>query len=256
MKNILVPTDFSGYADFAIASAARFAHKVNGNVKLFHVVDEVHKIEIKADEQLKLIEESGIMDGIKYDLLFGSGDPIESIVSEPADLIIMGSHVVTGVKGFFTHTNAEKVAKQAVCPVITLKQFTDLSSIQTIVYPTDMKSEQSELIPEVKFLQELYQAKIHLVKVFQDTVANEKGVLSRLEAFALFHGLSNYEVHSLPGMDESEEIGDFAEKINADMILMATHERHGLEKLIGGFISGSLLKESLTAICTKVVDHG
>jgi nucleotide-binding universal stress UspA family protein len=253
MEDILVPTDFSGYADFAIASAAKLAAKTNAKITLLHVQTEDESTDMKAQEQIRLMDESGILKDVNYELKSVMGDPIEEIAEYPADIIVMGSRVVKGMKGFMSSTNTEKVAKRAGCPVFTLKHFVDLSKIETIVYPTDMRAEQDVFIPELKMLQKMYGSKIHLVKVYEDSVATEKSVKKRLREFANFHELTDYSIHGLPGMDEAQEIVHYAEEIDADLIAMATHERRGLERLIGGFISGSVLKHSRTSIFTKVV---
>ena len=254
MKQILVPTDFSGYADFAIASAAKLAYKTGGKITLLHVSDH-GQIEMNQQEQIKLMEKSGIMDGVDYELVEVEGNHIQEIVNYPADLIIMGSRVVNGVKGFFNSTNTEQVAKQASCPVLTVKHFVDLTALKTIVYPTDMRSEQEEFVPVLKSLQSMYDAEIHLVKVFEDNVVNEKQVEKRLREFAGFYDLKNYTIHCLPGLNEADEIVHYAESIDADIIAMATHERQGMERLIGGFISGGVMKHSRISIFTKVVGH-
>jgi nucleotide-binding universal stress UspA family protein len=254
MKRILIPTDFSSYSDFSITSSAKFAEKIGAKVTLLHVFNEKEQTKSKADEQVEMVRSSNIFGDTPFEFKMVEGDPIKAITKYPADYIIMGSRVVKGVHAFFHPTNSERVAKLAQCPVITLKNYKDLSDIKRIIFPTDMRAEQDLFIPEIKYLQELYGATIHLVKVYEDAIVKESQVTKRLRNFAEFHQLTNYRVHGVPGLNEAEEISNFALEINADLIALLTHERNKFERLIGGYVSGSLIRQSHVGIYSKVIN--
>lgn len=255
MKRILIPTDYSNLSDFAITSGAKFAEKIEAEVVLMHVICNESENRNQADEQIEMVRSSKIFGDVPYKVKISEGNPIAEIVNQQADFIIMGSHIEKGVNGFFHPTNSERVAKLANCPVITLKHYLDLSNVSHIVYPTDMRTEQKKFIPEIKFLQELYDAKLHLVKIFyDDNMIKESQIEKRLHVFAKHHDLKNYEVTALPGMNESKEIFKFAESIDADLIALLTHERNKFERWIGGYVSGSILRQSPVAIYSKVIN--
>jgi len=252
MKRILVPTDFSEVSESAIISSASFAKKFEGQITLLYVNDNTPVADARA--RLERIREEKIFEGIKVKVDIKDGDPIEEIVDYPADFIIIGGREVTGIKGFFTRTTAEKVAKQSDCPVITVKQSTDFSMINSIVFATDMRSEQLDLIPDVKEIQQRYKSHIHLVKVYGDTMISGKDVEKRLKNFAEFNKLIDYSVTAIKGSDEADEILRFARDLGSQMIIMATHDWKGIGKLLGGFISSEVLKESKIAVMTKSID--
>lgn len=252
MKKILVPIDFSDISYKAASTAATLAKKTGGEITFLHVFEDSENPEAKS--KLEAIQQEEYLKDIKTHIDIKSGDPIEEITSTDATIIIMAGRELKGIKGFFSHTTAEKVAKAATCPVITVKRHTDLSKIKSIVYPTDMRAEQTNMIAELKELRDLYDAHLHLVKVFEDDFVLKKDLEKRLKDYAEFNKLKSYSVTALEGMDEAEHIMRFADSINADIIAMATHDRKGLERLIGGYISGEILKEASTAIWTKTVD--
>jgi nucleotide-binding universal stress UspA family protein len=254
MKRILIPTDFSSLSDFAITSGSKFANKIGAEVTLLHVFQEEEQSKLEADEQMDMVRSSNIFGDAPFQLKMVEGDPIKAIVKYPADFIVMASHIVTGVNGFFHPTNAERVAKLAKCPVITLKHYLNLSNIKNIVFPTDMRTEQTKFISEIKFLQEFYDAKLHLVKIYEDAIVKESQVEKRLKDFASFYQLTNYEVYAVGGMNEAHEINKFANEINADLIALLTHERNKFERLIGGYVSGSVIRQSDVAIYSKVIN--
>jgi nucleotide-binding universal stress UspA family protein len=252
MKNILVPTDFTDKSNFAISSAATLARKSGGSLRILHVYEDVED-EVASSSKLEELKKSESLEGLNINYSLVKGNPVEVIAEETADVIVMGSREVKGIVGFFTRTNSERVAKSAHCPVITVKKHTDLSQIKSIVYATDMRPEQKDIIEDVTALQKFYGAHLHLIKVYDDTLILQRDVEKRLKEFAAFHGLSDFSVTGRSGIDEADEIIKFAKDLNADMIAMATHDRKGLERLVGGFISGEVIKESGIAIWTKVI---
>ena len=252
MKKIIVPTDFSEYADYAVYAACSIAKKNNDQVVLLHVIDEpedsVEKSK-KLDRILNLPELKEVTHHYKQVL----GDPVQSILQEEADLIVMGTQGARGLKSFFIGTNTEKVAKHAECPVLVVKFKTDLKKIKSIVHPTDMRNEQSEIVEELKKLQNEYDCHVHLIKVIDTSLTNEEEVEKRLKEYAEFHQIKDYSVTAVYGIDQADSILRFAEDLNADLIVMATHDRHGLESLLGGYISGEVINKSRVAIYAKSI---
>lgn len=253
MKRILVPIDFSEQSVIAISSAASLLGKMEGQLILLHVVDEP---EDPDERQLKLekIFAHPKLKNVIYHYKQVLGDLIESITAQEVDLIVMGSKGASGMEGFFLGTNAEKVAKNAECPVYIVKEETDLSSIKSIVFPTSMKKEDDEILGDIKELQAFHKANLHLMKAYDDTLVLQRDVEKRLADFAQFHGLKDYSVTAKPGIDAGDLILEFAEEVDADLIAMATHDRNGIGRLLGGYISGNVINNNPRALWIRALD--
>ncbi|MFB3926237.1 MAG: universal stress protein [Syntrophales bacterium] len=144
-KNILVPTDFSEDSYQALKVALDIAGKYRSRVFLLHVIDGsvrqcvadycldwsvVERIGnesvIFSNEKLKeTIEKIQIPEGIKIIPDVRNGFPYEEILREAAqrkvDLIVIASHGKTGLKKYFMGSVAEKVTKEARCPVLLIR---------------------------------------------------------------------------------------------------------------------------------------
>jgi nucleotide-binding universal stress UspA family protein len=143
-KIILVPTDFSEHSDKAIRQAADIAEQNNAKIYLLHVVDKVQQCAVdycipvesvtkaQADgaenATQKMREEvQKLLQSRKIDVTFGVkvGVPYEEILQQEldrkADLIVIGSHGRTGVKRAFLGSVAEKVTREAKCPVLLVR---------------------------------------------------------------------------------------------------------------------------------------
>jgi nucleotide-binding universal stress UspA family protein len=144
-KNILVPTDFSKYADAALKKAVDIAIQHDTNIYLLHVIDEqikqcavdyclsyevvkqLEKESVKASTDKLQKEAAAIIKEKKIKVIFDvkNGVPSEVILSEQKakkiDLIVIASHGKTGLLKQLMGSVADKVVKGAKCPVIVIK---------------------------------------------------------------------------------------------------------------------------------------
>ena len=144
-KNILVPTDFSKYADAALKKAVDIAAQHDTKIFLLHVIDEqirqcsvdyclsyevitqLEKDSLKAAREKLKKEADAIVKSKKIKVVFDvkNGVPAEVILSEQKakkiDLIVISSHGKTGILKQLMGSVADKVVKGAKCPVIVVK---------------------------------------------------------------------------------------------------------------------------------------
>lgn len=144
-KNILVPTDFSTDSNRALQTALDIAEKNHARIFLLHVtggtfqqtladyridqrtVDRILNESIFfADESLReTIDKFPKSREVKVIPDVRNGVPHEEILIEAAerciDLIVIASHGKTGLKKYFIGSVAEKVMKEAKCPVLLIR---------------------------------------------------------------------------------------------------------------------------------------
>jgi len=144
-KNILVPTDFSKFADAALKKAVEIATQYDSKIYFLHVIDEqiqqcavdycidyavVKQLEndsIKASRDKLKKEAEAIIKTKKIKVIFDikNGVPSEVILSEQKakkiDLIVIASHGKTGILKHLMGSVADKVVKGSKCPVMVVK---------------------------------------------------------------------------------------------------------------------------------------
>jgi nucleotide-binding universal stress UspA family protein len=145
-KNILVPTDFSVYADNALKQAIDIAKRNKSKIILFHVIDDgfqqcsvdycidegsVQKIlkesmknaQDKLQQEVKKIADSN--SGIDIICDAKRGIPYEEILKEQeeknSDLIVIASHGKTGILKNLMGSVVDKITKRAKCPVLLIR---------------------------------------------------------------------------------------------------------------------------------------
>jgi universal stress protein A len=141
---ILSPVDFHENSLAALQYTAQFARQYDATVYLLHVVptDELHLhrevyrpekgggadvvwAEKMAKEKLQEIAREHLSGGIRYEILTRVGDAakitLETAQEIGAELIVMATHGRTGISHFFLGSVAERVVREASCPVLTIR---------------------------------------------------------------------------------------------------------------------------------------
>lgn len=142
LHRILVPTDFSDCAGNALKYGAAFADRFDADLILLHVVQDItlfipeavtlapsvapplEEYVNRAQTALRdLVKESGT-GHLRITTLVREGAACEEILHQAreknVDLIIVGTHGRTGLAHLLMGSEAEKVVRQAPCPVLTV----------------------------------------------------------------------------------------------------------------------------------------
>jgi universal stress protein A len=140
-ETILVPTDFSDHSAAALAIATEFAKTFGAKIRLLHCyrLDPTDvspygvaapasydsRIRDAAERQLKEIREKLQVEGIETDTSLTCDFPSESIAKLAeeigADLIVMGTRGIAGLKHVMLGSVAERTVRLAQCPVLTVR---------------------------------------------------------------------------------------------------------------------------------------
>lgn len=275
MKKILVPVDFSRQAAYALEFAIDLAGKVKAQIRVLHVVEfpvgtTMDPIGLPVPTQvdadfLDVLKENAkkrmasfiknAPKGVKVESKVDVGNPhiniTEYITEEDIDLVVMGTKGASGLKEFFIGSNAEKVVRLAKCPVITMHEKLKVNDIKDIVFATNFEDPSEELITELKRLQEILHAKLHLLRVnTPNNFERDRVARPALENTAKRYMLKDYTINIYNDVYEDQGILTFAQHIGADMIALGTHGRTGIGHLISGSIAEDVVNHATQPIWT------
>jgi nucleotide-binding universal stress UspA family protein len=287
IKKILVPTDFSEHADHALASAVKLARPCGASVHLLHVVQlpllatspEAPAIpvtfwqELREHAQARLapIKKKLEADGIRCEVEVLEDIPGFAIAGAAekihADLIVMGSRGLTGVKHVLLGSVAERTVRSSSCPVLTVKTASGELNLSTILVPMDFSPASQHALELAKSLAKTA-GPSHLVLVhayyvpveleqyllthgdpFFDRVS--KGVTKDLEAILTSlqdAGISS-EYVARAGVPETVILEVCREK-KAGLIAMGTHGRRGIAHLLLGSVAEKIVRTAEIPVLT------
>ncbi|MEK6480296.1 universal stress protein [Catalinimonas sp. 4WD22] len=274
MKTILVPTDFSPQAEYALYAACQLAARFKATVHLVHVlefpmtdeeaivtrvevlpVEYLRKIKRETEERLRKVAVKKQEEGLNITYEVRVGNPYRSIsnalLAKEVDLVVMGSKGASGSKEILLGSNAERMVRFAHCPVLIIKDKTDLSNIKNIVFATALLDEESEVIKALSKLQHTFEAHLHVVRI--NTLSNfldDPSVMQKLQKFAKTHHLKDYSLHTFSDIGEEDGIVHFANEVGADLIALATHGNRGILHLLEGSIAEDIANHAKFPVWT------
>jgi nucleotide-binding universal stress UspA family protein len=283
VKKILVPTDYSDQAFYALDFAYQIARKSDAQIYLIHVIDYpgistacsggmnviggaeppfdnldetfiTNLIDRSKDEMKSMVKELNKHD-ISIHEFVEIGNPYlviaDKIESENINLVIMGSKGASGLEEILIGSNTEKVVRHAKCPVITIKQKRDFTKIHKIVLASNFEGDQAHVVAELQKLQRIFDAKFHLVKInTPNNFENTRTIIKQMQAFIAAYKIENYTLNIYNDYMEEEGIIYFAEDIEADMIALATHGRTGIMHLLSGSIAEDVVNHAKRPVWT------
>jgi nucleotide-binding universal stress UspA family protein len=265
MKKILVPVDFSDTSIHALHAACQLAIRtgadlflLNANEMAAYVVPvseyaytasalDVAEYNKTANERIQNLK-SGLLSDSRFKHLNiitavreGLMVPVirEVIKEEGIDLIVMGTLGVSGWKELLIGSNTERVIRYAPCPVLVIPKGIDELKINRVVVPSNLKPDQKNAFKMVKKWQEIFGFEVHALYLNDPlgamTHVDIEAEKNRQMAAA---GLRNVYLH-LYGMtiDAEDAIRKYAQQVNADMIIMGTHQPRGLSHLLFGSLT-------------------
>ena len=230
-KLIVVPWDFTEVAEFALSHSIRIARQVNGDIVLLHILDKsvMAGVESARREKLRSIaEETSRTHGltVRHHLTKGSifNEISDYATDNEASLVVMGTHGIKGMQKF-TGSWALKVIVESKAPFIVVQDAPkDEEKFSNIVFSVDFHKENKEKLSMAIFMGKYFESKVHLLK----TKTTDKNLLKKTNInvnFAIKYFTQNnieYEIHEIPKGNMAQQTIDFAQKINADMIVIVT----------------------------------
>jgi nucleotide-binding universal stress UspA family protein len=230
-KLIVVPWDFSHVAENALAHAVKISRMVNNDICLLHIVSSgiTPKAYAEKTTHLKrLIEENGRKYNVPIVYHISKGSIFSAIAEfaneKEANLVVMGTHGMKGMQKL-TGSWALKVIVKSKIPFIVVQDPpADQERYHNIVFPVDFRGENKEKIKMAIFMGKYFDSKVHMLV----SVSTDKNILKKTKTnlnFAIKYLIQNnidYEIHDMPKGKIAEQTIDFAQKINADLILIVT----------------------------------
>lgn len=144
IRTILLPTDFSECANYALSYAASLARQFSASIICVHVIEPVmpavgytglsealpiadlsDQMEESAERELPKIGACDDCAGLEIEEVIVHGDASAEIVrvakERKVDLIVIASHGRTGLGRILFGSTAESIVRHAPCPVLVVK---------------------------------------------------------------------------------------------------------------------------------------
>ena len=192
LKNILFSTDFSPYSDVALPYGLAIARQYGAKVYGAHIVSsedylftapDTWPAHLQYEEQLRkevtghLEEQLGAFPHVSLVRTGDTWHEVSKLISEYAiDLLVMGTHGRTGVRKLLMGSVAEKIFRQAACPVLSVGPNVPTKAesrikFQRILFATKFGEESLAALPYALSFAEEEQSELALLRVVEQPEA-------------------------------------------------------------------------------------
>lgn len=271
MKRILVPTDFSKHAEYALKVAAQIARENNSEIILLHMLELPHQgtdalgsgsdipeimfFKNKAISNLEDLMDVDYLKGISVSEIIQFEKAFDGILAvskkNNVDFIVMGSHGASGFQEMFIGSNTEKVVRFSEVPVLVIKNEMSTFNAKNLVFASDFSQEIKKPFRQLLDFAKGFNAELKLVMINTPNTFKPTAVAEKIMAdFMAEFDYPKYSMHIYNDVNVEKGILNFANSVNADLIGMCTHGRTGFAHFFNGSISEDLVNHAVRPVIT------
>lgn len=247
LKKVLFATDFSRQSSDALPFVISIARKYGSKVFVAHVHStsplgglpptvELQALAVQAlhEARANMKRLEGPLKGIPHEFIVRDGDiwgELSLIVEESGiDLIVVGTHGRAGASKLLMGSVAERILREAPCPVLTVGPNVSgepgsVADTHTILYPTDFSAESMAAFPYALSLAQEDHARLYLLHVMPAPANESEEAALRFRVRSLVPADAKLWCEPkvfLESGDPAQVILDLAEELAVDLIILGT----------------------------------
>jgi len=258
MKNILIPTDFSACATYATEAAFLLAEQFDANLHFLTCIHipqdwdnyseerkcnypEAKQLISNANQLFKKYRHKALKKGISLQTSI-SGEEFmkavqKAIVATQADFVVMGSHGKSGKPEYLMGSNAQQVVRKIHLPVLVIKDPMEKLSFKQVIFASTFNTEDKSTFAHfLDFIQPFQPETIHLLSIntfgwFSQPTQVMKAAMEDFKDMVKNH---HCETHFHKSFSVDAGVRNFAETINAELLVLSNHERHPIKRIFQG----------------------
>jgi len=235
---ILIPIDFTKQSLFAIKQSYNLAKYTHSKLILLHTYEKSG--EESTEALAKLTKQTEQESGVPTEYMNVAGDiyiQTHKIAEEiNATLIIVGLESQMKFRDIIG-SSASKLIRKAPCPVITIRGNDHRDGCENILLPLDLSSETREKVDSAIQFAQYFGASIRILGVFNpNDAAYENKLLAyahQVKQFIKSKGISCTN-KSIPADDIADTIVEYANKIEADLIMIMNKPQLNVTEFFNG----------------------
>lgn len=272
MEKLLVATDGSVFSKSAVREAVNLAKICSGKLYVVSVVKTnleyesivpqiVEKEEEKMRQHLESVKDRASKEGVDCEIIsHRSEEPYQDIVDEAeknqADMVIMGTHGRTGLKRLMMGSVTAKVIGHATCNVLVVPLDAKIECGNILVATDGSKYSEAAASEAIGIAKRCGGSLIVISVALSDKEIelaedDEEVILARDNVKKVIE-LAEKEGVKAEGIvvrgKPHEGIVEIAKQKRADLIVVGSHGRTGLERLLMGSVTERVIGHSESAV--------
>jgi len=251
---VLIPIDFSKQSLIAIKQSYNLAKYTHSKIILLHVFEQTG--EESFDALNKLSRQTEQESGVPTDFMNVQGDIYE--VTDRIAAEIGATLIIAGLESHMKFrqiigSSASKLIRKAPCPVITIRGDDHSDGCENILLPLDLSAETREKTTAAIQFAHYFGASIRILGVFDPNDAEYENKLlaycHQVKQFIKSKGISCTN-KSIPTKDIANTVVEYANKIEADLIMIMNQPDLGLVDFFKGTDAQKIVDISTIPVMT------
>lgn len=238
MKNILVPTDFSACAGYALDTAIQLAQRFDAKLYLLTSFPILGWTKPKVEQQWHLIQEKHPQLDIRPFLAQGKlATSMEAFIEQHGiDFIVMGSHGASGKQEYFVGSNTQKVIRKIHQPVMVVKSPIESFNFDKVVFASNFTQAEQAAFLKFRNIVKHFVPEIHLVYIQTASLFEAPAIVTEdaLQDFKALSAPFSCHTHMFKSFSVDQGIRQFSEKIGAKLIGISNLVRHPVKRMLVG----------------------
>ncbi|MEQ8624764.1 MAG: universal stress protein [Vicingaceae bacterium] len=261
VNKILIPIDFSETSKLALEHAANLCKKFNSKLHLLHVytssnVDVLPNLTAtnaneSNDEKLKKLITEELNDigaefknkyNVDYQIEVREGKISKEIsltaVEAKADMIVMGTHGVSGFEEFFLGSNAYRTVTSSSVPVLTIQKHIKKMGYDKIVMPVDASKHTRDKASQVAAIAKAFDSTVYIAALISEDHEEEEKIFNlkvkQLEEFFDEKGVK-HQKKVIHGKNIADMTLEYSSEIGADLTVVMTEQEAATGLFVGPY---------------------
>lgn len=264
MDKIIVGIDFSNGSDCAIDLAIDLANKWENQVKLVYVMSTKYDSALMSDTEIeqKIAEvvsrhENKLLHG-KLECIIRHGRVYRELNAvaeeEGAWLIVVGSHGTSGYERNWIGKNAYRTITEATLPVLTIREnFNFNKALEKIVLPLDSTLETRQKVTQAIKFARAFNSEVFVLGLYSSELTDVRNIVKKYvdqtEKVLTSNGI-RCSVSYMETENVTQTTLEFAESINADLIMIMAEQEKTMSNLLLGSYAQQMIHHSQTPVLT------
>ncbi|MFD1515042.1 universal stress protein [Halomarina rubra] len=237
-------------------------------VEVYHLstVEERTARERATDERLATLADRAAEAGVDCETErragFAEEELLGALAETDADLVVMGTHGRSGVQQFILGSVAARVSRRSSVPVLTTPADGEWA-VETVVLPDDGSEHAAVATDHALALATTYGARLHVLSVVDDGSlgydVRSTLVVEELEREATATVDATVEEAEAAGVEATGSVAedrphrailDAVDAHDADLVVMGTHGRSGVSRIVLGSVAEKVVRASPVPVLT------
>ena len=263
LEKLLLPTDGSKFSEGSIREAISLAKNCSSKIFVLSVVEMnpefealapeiIEKMEKETRQHLESVKSRALKEGVDCEIIVHEGEePYQYIVAEAAkrkvEMIIMGRRGRTGLKRLMMGSVTARVIGHSPCKVLVIPETAKVSYRNILIATDGSKYSDAAALEAISIAKRCGSDLIALSIATKDKdLPSAKKSVEKISQIAEKEGLKSKTM--TPRGTPYNVIVETAEKKNADVIVVGSHGRTGLERLLMGSVTERVIGQANCAV--------